>query len=606
MSEGTQGTPKLGEESQAFITPKTKLVAPRNGCCHSKHTSRCCMATGVIGILFVILGIVVLLMGEGLLREKIVSSMALAEGSDRLQSWLHPPVQPHLTGYAFHVTNPEAVLAGKKPILEERGPYVYTSTNVKDSDDNIQFHDDDTITYRLRKLYHYVPELSGAGLDPERDFITIPNIPMWTGMNGLRSKTGIAKSIGEGLVTSNGLGTPFINITFGGLLWGYQDELPCLKLDRPSECATGEESPFAASSGGDDFGDDEGDDWDFKRRRKRSISEEEQSKWSKIESDPNSEWYGIAKPKAEFVDCSCNWGLFRDRNVTMREPVRFFSGVGDLHMKGVVKEYNGKDHLGWWKPGSVCDQAKGQDSSTLPPGITKNDKLDIFISLMCRGIVLEYEQDVNHAGIRTLRFIPPKNALGAHDDPNPEFKNPDNECYCLEEEGFRCFKSGVLNMEPCKRETNAPLALSMPHFYDADPYYGQMVGGLKPEKEKHQFYLDVMPEFGFPLAIRPRFQLNILIGRYMSSTWEAIQGMQEELLVPFLWAQDGFDEPSEVMAEQLLFGLSAPKKVPMMGAVVCLLIGAVCLAACLGYFFWQRRTRASTKFTDEFSLEKRP
>ena len=52
-------------------------------------------------------------------------SMALTPGSERTESWLRPPVQPHLTAYAFHVTNPEAVLAGKKPVLEEKGPFVY-------------------------------------------------------------------------------------------------------------------------------------------------------------------------------------------------------------------------------------------------------------------------------------------------------------------------------------------------------------------------------------------------------------------------------------------------------------------------------------------------
>ena len=57
-------------------------------------------------------------------------------------------------------------------------------------------------------------------------------------------------------------------------------------------------------------------------------------------------------------------------------------------------------------------------------------------------------------------------------------------------------------MEPCKRELEAPLALSMPHFYQADPSFLAAVEGLKPEKEKHQFFMDVVPEFGFPLAIR--------------------------------------------------------------------------------------------------------
>ena len=70
-------------------------------------------------------------------------------------------------------------------------------------------------------------------------------------------------------------------------------------------------------------------------------------------------------------------------------------------------------------------------------------------------------------------------------------------------------------MEPCKRSPDlpkgAPIALSFPHFYQTDPSFLSAVSGLSPDKEKHQFYVDVAPEFGFPLAIRPRFQLNAII-----------------------------------------------------------------------------------------------
>ena len=206
-------------------------------------------------------------------------------------------------------------------------------------------------------------------------------------------------------------------------------------------------------------------------------------------------------------------------------------------------------------------------------------------------------QENEHADIKTLRFIPTPNALGSHDDPDPEMRNPDNECYCVEEDGYKCFKSGVLNMEPCKRETNAPLALSMPHFYGADQSFRDAVGGLTPDKEKHQFYLDVVPEFGFPLAIRPRFQLNIVIGSGVD-TWDKISNMQEEIVMPFLWAQDGFDEPSEEMANAISFGLKAPQKLPVLGAVVFFVLGGLLLFVCLGYFIWRRRGGASKSLPD--------
>ena len=114
-----------------------------------------------------------------------------------------------------------------------------------------------------------------------------------------------------------------------------------------------------------------------------------------------------------------------------------------------------------------------------------------------------------------FRFVPPPNALGSAEDTDKTRKNEANKCYCMEEEGFDCFKSGVLNMAPCKTRSDlpkgAPIALSYPHFYQADPQYLNAVEGLKPDKDKHQFYVDISPEFGFPLAIRPRFQLNVVI-----------------------------------------------------------------------------------------------
>ena len=162
----------------------------------------------------------------------------------------------------------------------------------------------------------------------------------------------------------------------------------------------------------------------------------------------------------------------------------------------------------------------------------------------------------------------------------------------MENEGgadnFRCLPSGAMYMEPCKRSVEAPLALSMPHFLNADPSYTNRILGLKPDKEKHQFYMDVMPEFGFPLAIRARFQLNILLNG--DRDIPAIRNVQKDLVMPFLWAGLGFDEPSQKMADKIRFGKNAPEKLPLLGSVVCFVIGAILLLICLGYFLWLRRS----------------
>lgn len=574
-----------GLENENFLGNgiNTKHKFTKEGWYNSRPMRNCCLASAVLGALSLLLGIAVITVGDQALRSYVLKTMALKPDSDRFKTWLVPPVQPHLTGYAFHVTNPEAVVNGEKPILQEVGPFVYKSVTVKDSRDNLVFNEDgETLTYRPRKFYYYDSVLSSG--DPDTTYITVPNIPLITALSSLRNQGSFAKSVASDIISREGLGTLFINVSFNGLLWGYEDSLPCLKMPRPSHCP----APTGGLDLSQDEEEEEEEDEEWRMRRKRSVD---------AGGPRYADFESMVKPKGGFVNCTCNWGLFRDRNVTLREPVTMYHGMADLKKKGWVKKYNNSTRLNWWAPDSQCDVVGGQDGGTLYPGVQVEDSLDIFIDLMCRRIQLEFEKTVEYRdGLEAYRYIPQPNAMGAHDDTDPVRRNEANKCYCLKEEGFQCLKSGVLNMAPCKRTpdmpTGAPLAVSFPHFYQAHPDYQQAVVGLNPVKKQHEFFVDVAPEFGFPLAIRPRFQLNLIIRR--DEDIPLLSKVPEELVLPFLWAQDGFDKPSEAMAKAIRRGLDIPHKVSMLGGLGLLAVGGLLLASVLAWYLWTRRIAATS------------
>ena len=73
-----------------------------------------------------------------------------------------------------------------------------------------------------------------------------------------------------------------------------------------------------------------------------------------------------------------------------------------------------------------------------------------------------------------------------------------------------------------------------------------------------------------------------------------IAKVPKDLVFPFLWAQDGFDEPSDIMADKIAFGLKAPELLAMLGTVVFLVIGAILLLSCLVYLIWLKRSASHT------------
>ena len=83
------------------------------------------------------------------------------------------------------------------------------------------------------------------------------------------------------------------------------------------------------------------------------------------------------------------------------------------------------------------------------------------------------------------RFVPPKNVFGTPQE------NPDNACFCNQASGSCNVPSGVFNVSIC--QYGSPVMLSWPHFFQADPKLIRDVEGLSPNKEKHQFHIELQP-----------------------------------------------------------------------------------------------------------------
>ena len=100
---------------------------------------------------------------------------------------------------------------------------------------------------------------------------------------------------------------------------------------------------------------------------------------------------------------------------------------------------------------------------------------------MCRTLFFDYEKDVSVNGLNAFKY-----SGGEKTVDNGE-KYEENQCFCHGE----CMPSGVLNISSCRYGT--PVFMSFPHYYNADPFYAAQVEGMKPDKEKHQFYLALEP-----------------------------------------------------------------------------------------------------------------
>uniref|UniRef100_G3PKW9 Scavenger receptor class B, member 2a n=1 Tax=Gasterosteus aculeatus aculeatus TaxID=481459 RepID=G3PKW9_GASAC len=193
------------------------------------------------------------------------------------------------------------------------------------------------------------------------------------------------------------------------------------------------------------------------------------------------------------------FGLMWKKNGTHEGEFVFHTGEENYLDYGKIDTWNGLRKMSWWSS-NQSNMINGTDGAVFHPLINRNELLYIFAADLCRSIHLGYVKDVEVKGIQAYRFAPPNDVLM-----NPK-ENPTNAGFCVP--AGDCLSTGVLKVSVC-----APIVVSFPHFYQADPKYINAVEGLSPNKEEHETYLDLQPTTGVPIRACKRAQLNIILKR---------------------------------------------------------------------------------------------
>ncbi|XP_028172465.1 scavenger receptor class B member 1 [Ostrinia furnacalis] len=223
-------------------------------------------------------------------------------------------------------------------------------------------------------------------------------------------------------------------------------------------------------------------------------------------------------------------GLLLARNGTLDEVETIYTGQKSMERFGYIDKINGLDHLPHWKE-RPCNNIRASEGSFFPPrAVTKSDIVHVYDKDLCRILPLQYRKDFYKDGIQTGLYTPPASTFECAD------VNPDNKCYC---EGEKCPPRGLQNISPC--QYNAPVYLSYPHFYEAEPSLLDGFEGLNPRKEKHETYFMIQPKLGVPLEGFVRVQLNLKVDRAPDIRVNNIHRFPD-IIFPVMWVEEGIHE----------------------------------------------------------------
>lgn len=178
-------------------------------------TNRYILLSFIVSISFIILGGILIPVFKMVTRERMKKQLPLKNGSESFSNWISPPVPVYFNVYVFNYTNAVEIMSrdGVRPHVKEMGPYVYKETQEK-FDIKIE---NDTITYRERKSYTFVPEKSSGS---ETDMLFAPNLPALVVINFLKAANTAERIFADFFLAEDPIFKP---LSVSDIVWGFKD-----------------------------------------------------------------------------------------------------------------------------------------------------------------------------------------------------------------------------------------------------------------------------------------------------------------------------------------------------------------------------------------------
>uniref|UniRef100_A0A3Q4B5W6 Scavenger receptor class B member 1 n=1 Tax=Mola mola TaxID=94237 RepID=A0A3Q4B5W6_MOLML len=175
--------------------------------------------TRAFRVLALFFGVLLTFVGPIIIDDQIVKNTVIDPNNEMSYNmWKDVPVPFYMSIYFFHILNPQEILKGEKPMVEQRGPYVYRKRIQKD---NITFHPNNTVSYKEYRSYYFERSMSVGN---ESDVVTIPNM-LVLGAAVMMENLPFAVRIMVSTTFKTFKEGAFLTKTVGELMWGYDSKL---------------------------------------------------------------------------------------------------------------------------------------------------------------------------------------------------------------------------------------------------------------------------------------------------------------------------------------------------------------------------------------------
>ena len=256
----------------------------------------------------------------------------------------------------------------------------------------------------------------------------------------------------------------------------------------------------------------------------------------------------VGVSKDEFPEMDGLFG-FAGTNNTQSKEFEMLTGADGLNKMGMISRWDKSDKLNHWKF-EDCDSVAGWDGQLFPPNINRHTKLQIFEPKLCRRMPLEFIEERVHEGLPVYRF----GVSDALFDPEATM----NTCYCSQMTNNQCGIRGTFSISNCKKGYESwPLLYSKPHFLYGNPILLKELKGLRPRKEDHDSYYDIIPQLGIPVASKVRIQLNAYIDELFDEKFSGkllpttTRNFMKSGIYPVFWFERGYDSLTEKQLNQV-------------------------------------------------------